>query len=111
MTVDEFNKFVQEFIDSEIKILETKGNDYSAEKDRFSNFRKIGNDLHYVALGQLNERHSMIIVWWVAFTKHILAITSYLKFGKVESESIQERIKDARNYLLLLAAMIKDGEI
>jgi hypothetical protein len=80
------------------KILATKGHDYTqGSKDRCANF--------YEAAAFLGQ--SPFQVWSVYFYKHLTAIFSFAKHGRVESEPIEGRIHDAINYLLLAYKMVK----
>lgn len=80
------------------KILPTKGHDYTqGKKDRLANF--------YEAAAFLGQ--SPFQVWGTYFYKHLTAIFSFAKHGRVESEPIEGRIHDAINYLLLAYKMVK----
>ena len=46
--------------------------------------------------------------WGVYYLKHVLAVATYVKYGKVESEGIFERFVDANNYAYLGLALIED---
>lgn len=46
--------------------------------------------------------------WGVYYLKHVLAIATFVKFGKVESEGIKSRFVDANNYSYLGLALIED---
>jgi len=48
------------------------------------------------------------VILWVYLKKHMDSILSYIRTGKVYSESIDGRITDARNYLFLLRALIEE---
>lgn len=93
MTHEEFERFKLDFNTSEDLILKKKGADYSTPEDRLANFKRLKHPL---------------FCWQVLFQKHVDAIHKFCDKGKLESEPIEERIKDARNYLLLLAALISD---
>ena len=82
-----------------IDILNKKGQDYSNCDFANSNFYEVGQVL---ACGKYT-------VWGVYFYKHICAIMNFIGKGKLESEPIRERIKDAINYLAILATMIEEG--
>ena len=47
-------------------------------------------------------------VWSVYFHKHIDSIMTFVKKGELKSESIDSRIHDSINYLLLLNGLIKE---
>ena len=84
--------------EKEHHLLVTKGNDYACNEDRLSNFKQLAE---FLGLSPLQ-------VWAVYTFKHILAISQYVREGQVESEPIEERIADARNYLVLGLALIKE---
>jgi hypothetical protein len=50
-------------------------------------------------------------VWSIYWLKHIMAIETWLSSGKLLSESIEGRIVDAINYLLILATMLYDEKL
>jgi hypothetical protein len=82
-------------------IYKKKGVDYTQgewEKDRLANFRKAADD----------AGTTMLQSWSVLFSKHLHAIQSYVKRGRVESEPIHGRIHDAINYLILLMIMVSE---
>lgn len=101
MTNEQFKKMLTEFIEEETKLLESKGTEYTRDsEDRLDNFKRLAK---YIPKGDPK------MVWIVYFMKHVDAILNYIYKGKEYSgESIFERIHDARNYLFLLAALIKD---
>lgn len=82
-----------------------KGMDYTQgewEKDRLANFRMAARDAGVTVFQS----------WSVLFSKHLHAIQSYVRNGRVESEPIQGRIHDAINYLILLMLIAIDkGDI
>jgi len=82
----------------EIKEWERKNSDYASEIDCLSNFKEEGKTLDL----------SSEIILGVYLNKHLSAIKKYIKTKKLESEPIEERIKDARLYLALLNALISD---
>ncbi len=81
------------------ELLSKKGDDYSGREDRLLNFKRLGNELN------LPPRQ----VLWVYLRKHLDAITSYVRDGKLEScESLRSRVTDAINYLVLLECLRMD---
>jgi len=51
-----------------------------------------------------------IQVWYVYFRKHVASIAQFAKNPEMKlSEPIQERVKDAMNYLELLNALLHEG--
>ena len=80
-------------------LLTVKGADYTRhDPDRLSNFKNNAK-----GIGLTPEQ-----VWAVYFMKHIDAIMSYVKTGKLESEALTGRLDDAINYLYLFEALVKD---
>lgn len=100
MTRAEFNKWREGFSDRAKQVLDEKGRDYSASNDHFDNFKR-----HAKSMALTPEQ-----IWQVLFMKHIDALSSYIRCGGAfESEPIERRIIDLRNYLDLLAARIAEG--
>lgn len=83
----------------EREILKLKGADYSDSSghNRLANFERLAARL---GLSDLQ-------IWAVYAMKHIDAILTYCADGRVQSEAIEGRITDARNYLALLRLMIE----
>ena len=100
MTLNEFEKYYDELIEVEKKLLSSKGIEYSGKEDRFSNFNKLGDEL----------KLSREKVLWIYLKKHLDGILSYINGGYAGGEPIFGRINDARNYLALLAGMIEEKE-
>ena len=84
-----------------LDIVDSKGEDYTkGQEDVLSNFKE----------GEVFKIPA-IKVCGVYMKKHIDAIYNYIGTeGQSESEPIEERIKDAINYLTLLYALIKENE-
>jgi hypothetical protein len=96
MTRTEFIEGAKAFFEEHcVKVLETKGRDYEGEK---------------MFAGLVATAEAMGIsptqVWFVFFKKHVDAITTYAKDGKpLQSESLESRVGDAINFLLIFAGM------
>ena len=106
MTVEQRRKIAEDLFISEIKIMETKGADYSGTKDTLKNFKQNAE-----ILGITKYQ-----VWLVYFMKHIDAITNSIKRNpnepEAKSEPLSDRILDGRVYLTLLKCLLEeDGEI
>ena len=75
-----------------------KGNDYSGMEDVNLNFKRgaarVGLDAKTVTM--------------IYLMKHMDAIETFVRDGKVKSEPIEGRIVDAVNYLLILASIIEE---
>src|SRR5262245_30775383 len=79
-------------------LLLTKGQDYTSNADRLSNFKEVA-----AMIGV-----SPLQVWAVYALKHWFAILNYVKRGKVESEAIESRFADERNYIDLGYGLLHD---
>ena len=104
MTPERFEVLCEEFADHEAHILAWKRGEYTSGEDRLQNFREIaaltGTSMPQVALTYL--------------LKHIQSIKNAVMTGNVDwcwegegGEGLKQRIADARNYLLLLAACLE----
>ena len=99
-----FEQLVKEFQEQESKILSHKGNEYSDQEDRLLNFREVAE-----FLGRTPAEVALAYLM-----KHIQSIALAVKTGKYAwtwategGEGLKQRIADARNYLLLLAACLE----
>lgn len=80
------------------KILSVKGHDYTqGSPNRLANFDEAADFLGLTPFRILG----------VYLYKHIVAVFSFLRHGRVESEPIEGRIHDVINYALLLYKMVK----
>lgn len=91
---DIFNKIV----DEERNCMFTKGNDYCRSEDRLANFKRVGQ------MSAISTKQ----VWLVYYLKHMDAIINFIVNDKCESEPIESRIMDARNYLAILRCIIEE---
>ena len=99
MDIRRFTTLVAKARARQDQLLKLKGADYTGgNEDRLNNFKESARALNLTDLE----------VWAVYFLKHIAAITTYVKDGKVQSENIKGRIDDAINYLYLLEGLIDD---
>jgi len=83
-----------------LPVLEAKGHDYSGDEDINSNFPIVAR--------RMKEEIDKYDVWQVYFTKHMMAIETWLEDREVKSEPIHMRIVDAINYLIILWSMAAD---
>lgn len=81
-------------------ILEAKGPDYSGLQDRLKNFKEVAAKYDVSA-------EAAVMIY---YEKHMQAVSTYIKSGKLTGEPIREKIKDLINYLVLLGAIIEDNE-
>ena len=105
MTPERFESLQEEFVAHEARILDWKRDEYSPNEDRLQNFREVA------ALTGL--RLSEVALIWLL--KHIQSISLAVRNGKYTwtwetegGEGLKQRIADARNYLLLLAACLEE---
>lgn len=88
----------------ELQVSRTKGKDYAGDDQVLSNF------LDEAAHAGIDP----IQVWYVFFSKHLRSIQSYVREGRLQSESLRSRVLDMRHYLALflaLASEIEGGKI
>lgn len=98
MTFDEFETMLSKMYLEEFEIGRTKGKEYGLSS-RLSNFTRLGDELGV----------DPKMVCWIYLKKHLDAILSFITTGgKTYSESISDRIKDARVYLSLLRGLIEE---
>ena len=102
-TPAQFENLVQEFHTRETALLNWKAGEYADDIDRLLNFNEVGSF----------TGHTPEEVTFVYLLKHIHSIknainsSSYTwEWETVAGEGLKQRIADARNYLLLLAACI-----
>lgn len=108
MTPQQFDKLAEEFRAAEIGLMRWKREDYSPREDVLENFGQVG--------AMLGARPSMIAATYLL--KHVLAILNAVRSGRYVwdwqspdgREGLKQRIADARNYLLLLAACLDDEQ-
>lgn len=98
MNLTQFNSETQKLLSDCMELLNKKGSDYSSETDRLSNFKQISDKV----------KIDPMKVWAIYFTKHLDAIYKFVSTGRLESEPIEERFKDAINYLILGYMLIKE---
>jgi len=103
MRNDEFDKMVTGFRSQQDNLILRKGHDYTTghgTEDRLYNFKWVGEMLDISPL-------KVAGIYWL---KHVLAITTYIKYGGVLSdESIDSRLLDESNYNLLITAIIDEA--
>lgn len=105
-TYDRFQKLVNEFREREERILNWKANEYAKGEDRLQNFREIAAFCANTDAADVALMHLL---------KHIQAIKHQIETREFSwvwetgaGEGLKQRICDARNYLLLLAACIDE---
>ncbi|MFX0084220.1 MAG: hypothetical protein ACFFAU_01000 [Candidatus Hodarchaeota archaeon] len=99
MTHKDFDKLFKKMIDEEVKVMCSKGPDYTRNSpDKLANFKRTANEI-----GITPEK-----VLYVLIKKHWAAIITYIKEGKLKGEPVESKILDVRNYLALLRALIEE---
>ena len=104
----EFENLREKFLSKEAELLEWKGQEYGSNYDRLLNFKEISK---FVGLNEAD-------VCFLYLMKHIQSIGLAIKDREYKNkwywndtnnnEGLRQRIADARNYLLLLAACIEE---
>lgn len=100
MTKDEFLRLLNDQLQTLIELTMTKGEEYSRDDDQLANFKRQATEL------DMNPEKVLMVY----LNKHLDAVKSYVKTGRVLSESIDGRINDAILYLVLLKAVVRDGQ-
>lgn len=105
MTPEQFENLRDDFMVQEARILDHKRSEYCSDSDRLQNFREVAE-----FLGQRPAEVSLAYL-----LKHIQSIALAVRTGKYSrtwhtdhGEGLKQRIADARNYLLLLAACLEE---
>lgn len=97
MTLDYRNKEIEIFFKGCLDILCKKGADYNPDNKAFKEVEATALDIDVKP-----EK-----VLWVHLRKHYTAIRSHICKGELESEPIEERLKDFVNYAALIYVYIK----
>ena len=105
MKVSKFFKWARTEFDKEMNIMDGKGIEYTvSDKDKLKNFKSIAE--------RMETKASNVAL--VYLLKHMDSIRNYVLNGvEASDETISGRVRDARNYLLLLHAIILEekGEV
>lgn len=83
------------------EVLSTKEEDYGSDHDRLIQFKQMA------ALQENTPRQAL----WGAATKHLTTIMDAVQGRELKIETIQHRITDFINYLILLLAIIEEEAI
>jgi len=100
MKIEEFKKVRGELNSICEEIQYHKGLAYSGKEDKLGNFKRIARLLN-------TTPESVLFVYLM---KHIDAIASYVRGEYCDSEKIEGRIADVRNYMDLLYGLVKEKE-
>ena len=114
MNVKKFNEMLEERIKKTRAILDSKNKEYASDIDKLHNFKRAG------AMENCSPEKALIGMW----AKHIISILDMMdelntKCGTRANsfpslnpneyiDTIEEKIGDAINYLILLEALIKE---
>ena len=103
MNVKDFFDWAEKEFQKEMKLMRVKGEEYTvSDEDKLKNFKSIAE--------RLNTTPSQVVM--VYMLKHMDSIRNYVLNGiEISDESISGRIHDARNYLLLLHAIILEEKL
>jgi len=107
LTPEQFENLRDEFLIHEARLLDWKAGEYSNKVDRLMNFRQVA--------GFLGQRPAEVALMYLF--KHMQSIALAVQTSSFtwaweteQGEGLKQRIADARNYLILLAACL-DEEI
>jgi len=102
MKVKDFFKWADEEFKTEMELMRVKGEEYTvSNEDKLKNFKSIAD--------RLETTPSEVAM--VYLLKHMDSIRNYVLNGvEASDESISGRIRDARNYLMLLHAIILESK-
>ena len=102
MKVKDFFKWADEEFKIEMELMRVKGEEYTiSNEDKLKNFKSISD--------RLETTPSEVAM--VYLLKHMDSIRNYVLNGvEASDESISGRIRDARNYLMLLHAIILESK-
>ena len=109
MDLNHFNKLLMEFREQELDLLQSKRAEYADDRDVLRNFKEQAEFSNITPL-----QIGLVLVF-----KHIQSIKEAVIERKLNwewetsegREGTKQRIADARNYLLLLAAIIEEEEL
>ena len=102
MTVKDFFKWADKEYATEMELMRVKGEEYTvSDEDKLKNFKSIADRLSV----------DTSVVAMVYLLKHMDSIRNYVLNGvEASDESISGRIRDARNYLMLLHAILLESK-
>lgn len=104
MEVKKFFEYAEEEWKQEKKLMEDKGVEYTmSNADKLKNFKVVA---------ELLSRVTAVDTVMTYLLKHFFSIINYVNTGQAASdEPIEGRIRDARNYLLFLGALLKEDSV
>lgn len=108
MNNTEFYARTEEFFKENLKVMQSKGSEYSGSDDKFANFKRLAKMQGIPAES----------IWLTYFTKHFDSLVSFIRrvnqgesVAGIEatlSEPIAGRIGDMINYLYILKGMLDE---
>lgn len=105
MKNERFNELVKEHVEDMIKTLASKGEEYAREGDRLSNFKRAGE------IKRCTPEQALLGIW----SKHLVSLLDMIEDIDRGKEwplyMWQEKIRDNRNYMVLLHGLIIDRKI
>jgi|TARA_R110000824_G_scaffold97347_1_gene232702 hypothetical protein len=102
MKVKDFFKWADKEFEVEMELMRVKGKEYTvSDEDKLKNFKSIGDRLkckpEFVAM--------------VYLLKHMDSVRNFVMDGvEASDEPIEGRLRDIRNYCLLIGALIKENK-
>jgi hypothetical protein len=100
MENNKFIRMVEDQLNIENGIMEKKGQDYTiGNEDRLYNFKLVAE------LVGITPKQVLMVYW----LKHVLSLLNHARGGK-ESEPIDGRIADVRNYALLYKGLVLEED-
>jgi len=95
MTNQEFYKINEEFFQECVRVMQTKGSEYSGSDDKFANFKRLAE------LQQI----PMVAIWFTYFIKHFDSLTSFIRrinagesVTEIEKNIIRTNFRADRGY-------------
>jgi len=100
MKVKDFFKWADKEFETEMELMRVKGKEYTvSDEDKLKNFKSIGDRL----------KCEPEFVATVYLLKHMDSVRNFILEGvEASDEPIEGRLRDIRNYCLLLGALIKE---
>lgn len=99
MNSKEFYKIIDVFIDSVMKTLNSKNDEYTGDNDRLSNFRRAaglsGTTMEQACFGMM--------------AKHIVSVAELSQRENVDKDMWNEKLTDLINYCLLMWAIVNEN--
>lgn len=100
MNKDQFKALLDSTHKTLVDLTQSKGEEYSRDADQLANFKRQAEEL-------LMTPEKVLMVY---LNKHLDAVKSFVKTGKIYSEPIEGRIDDAILYLILLKGIVRDDQ-